>query len=91
MSDVGRKDFYTKAKEEITPDASKSTQDKVMESFTDTTDRVSREMQPDSQKGAGQQAFDKAQRTKDNEVHGGTPETVGEKIKNAVGLGGNNQ
>ncbi|KAL2828998.1 heat shock protein 9/12-domain-containing protein [Aspergillus cavernicola] len=87
MSDTGRKDFFTKAQEEITPDASKSTQDKVKETFTDTTDRVTRGAQPDDQKSTTQQAFDKTQRTHDNEAHGGASETIGQKIKNAVGLG----
>ncbi|KAL3461387.1 heat shock protein 9/12-domain-containing protein [Aspergillus heterothallicus] len=87
MSDTGRKDFSTKAKEEFTPDSTKSTQDKVKEGFTDTTDRISRGIQPDDQKSSTQQAFDKTQRSHDNNVHGGSTETVGQKIKNAVGLG----
>ncbi|KAL4780245.1 heat shock protein 9/12-domain-containing protein [Aspergillus varians] len=89
MSDTGRKDFTTKAKEEITPDATKSTQDKVKETFTDTTDRVSRGLQPDDQKSTGQKAFDKGQRAHDNEAHGGATESIGQKVKNAVGLGDN--
>ncbi|OJJ49192.1 hypothetical protein ASPZODRAFT_129605 [Penicilliopsis zonata CBS 506.65] len=89
MSDAGRKDFTTKAKEEMTPDSSKSTQEKIKESFTDTTDRISRGVQPDSDKGTAQQAFDKTQRSHDNHAHGGSSETIGEKIKNAVGLGDN--
>ncbi|KAL2799665.1 chaperone/heat shock protein Hsp12 [Aspergillus germanicus] len=87
MSDTGRKDFSTKAKEEFTPDSTKSTQDKLKEGFTDTTDRVSRGLQPDDQKSTTQQAFDKGQRSHDNNVHGGSTESVGQKIKNAVGLG----
>ncbi|CEN59608.1 Putative Chaperone/heat shock protein [Source:UniProtKB/TrEMBL;Acc:O13341] [Aspergillus calidoustus] len=87
MSDTGRKDFSTKAKEEFTPDSTKSTQDKVKEGFTDTTDRVTRGLQPDDQKSTTQQAFDKGQRSHDNNVHGGSTETVGQKLKNAVGLG----
>ncbi|KAL5333032.1 heat shock protein 9/12-domain-containing protein [Aspergillus crustosus] len=87
MSDFGRKDFSTKAQEKVTPDASKSTQDKIKESFTDTTDRVARGTQPDDQKSTGQQIFDEGQRTHDREAHGGSAETVGGKLKNAVGLG----
>ncbi|KAL4791246.1 putative chaperone/heat shock protein Hsp12 [Aspergillus venezuelensis] len=87
MSDTGRKDWSTKAKEEITPDSTKSTQDKIKESVTDTGDRISRGLQPDDQKSTGQEAFDKAQRSKDNHKSGGAPQTIGEKVKNAVGLG----
>ncbi|KAJ5379983.1 chaperone/heat shock protein Hsp12 [Penicillium cataractarum] len=86
MSDAGRKDFTTKAKEEITPDASKSTQDKVKETFTDTTDRVARGFQSDDSKSAPQQAFDKTQRTHDNEAHGGATSSIGDKVKGALGL-----
>ncbi|KAL4766092.1 heat shock 9/12 family protein [Aspergillus foveolatus] len=87
MSDFGRKDFSTKAKEEITPDASKSTQERVKETVTDTTDRISRGVQPEDQKSTTQQAFDKSQRVSDREGHGSTPQSIGDKVKNAVGLG----
>ncbi|KAL4944819.1 hypothetical protein BDV06DRAFT_186191 [Aspergillus oleicola] len=89
MSDTGRKDWSTKAKEEITPDSTKSTQDKVKEAVTDTGDRVSRGLQPDDQKSTGQEAYDKAQRSKDNNKDGGAAQTITDKVKNAVGLGGN--
>lgn len=65
MSDAGRKDWSTKAKEEITPDSSKSTIDKTKENFTDGMDKVAGETQSDSSKGAGQSAFDKGKREKD--------------------------
>ena len=42
MSDAGRKDFSTKAKESVIPDSSKSTQSKVSEAFTDTGDKLAR-------------------------------------------------
>ncbi|OJJ02553.1 hypothetical protein ASPVEDRAFT_42050 [Aspergillus versicolor CBS 583.65] len=88
MSDTGRKDFTTKAQEKLTPDATKSTQDKVKETVTDTTDRFTRGAQSDEDKGAAQKFFDKGQRAHDNEAHGGATETIGDKVKNAVGLGG---
>ena len=65
MSDIGRKDFSTKAKEQMTPDSSKSTLDKAKEGVTDTADRVMGETQPDSQKSTSQSAFDKGKREKD--------------------------
>ncbi|PYI21345.1 putative chaperone/heat shock protein Hsp12 [Aspergillus japonicus CBS 114.51] len=89
MSDTGRKDFSTKAKEEITPDSTKSTQDKVKETFTDTTDRLARGTQSDNSKSTTQEAFDKTQRSHDNHAHGGSSQSIGDKIKNAVGLGDN--
>jgi hypothetical protein len=65
MSDTGRKDLSTKAKEEMTPDSSKSTLDRTKENVTDTMDRAHAETQSDTSKGAGQAAFDKGKREKD--------------------------
>ncbi|KAJ5990111.1 hypothetical protein N7499_010638 [Penicillium canescens] len=87
MSDAGRKDFSTKAKEEITPDSTKSTQDKVKETVTDTSDRVARGFQTDESKGAGQETFDKTQRSHDNNAHGGASGSIVDKAKHLVGLG----
>ncbi|KAL3253195.1 hypothetical protein ABHI18_009667 [Aspergillus niger] len=89
MSDSGRKDFSTKAKEEMTPDSAKSTQDKVKETVTDTGDRIARGFQSDDSKSSPQEAFDKTQRSHDNNAHGGATSSIGDKIKNAVGLGDN--
>ncbi|KAH0538516.1 hypothetical protein FGG08_004903 [Glutinoglossum americanum] len=86
MSDPGRKDFSTKAREEITPDSTKSTQDKVKETFTDTTDRLARGIQSDESKSTGQGTFDKTQRASDREGHGGTTQSVGDKVKGTLGL-----
>lgn len=63
--------FPTEAKEELTPDSTKSTQDKVKETVTDTTDRTTRGLQTDDSKGVGQETFDKTQRASDNHGHGG--------------------
>ncbi|KAJ5206128.1 Heat shock protein 9/12 [Penicillium cf. griseofulvum] len=89
MSGIGRKDFTTKAKEELTPDSTKSTQDKVKETVTDTTDRASRALQADDSKGVRQEAFDKTQRASDNHGHGGATGSISDKVKGALGLGGN--
>jgi len=51
--------FFAEAKEEATPDSSKSTQQKAKETVTDTTDRVARGVKPDEQKSGTQAAFDK--------------------------------
>ncbi|RHZ73149.1 hypothetical protein CDV55_108959 [Aspergillus turcosus] len=87
MSDAGRKDFSTKAKEEITPDSTKSTQQKIKEGVTDTGDRVARGLQTDESKSGTQEAFDKTQRSHDNHAHGGATGSIGDKVKHAVGLG----
>jgi hypothetical protein len=42
MSDFARKDFSTKMKEGVTPDTTKSTQQKVKEAVTDSGDKVAR-------------------------------------------------
>ncbi|KAI9818018.1 MAG: DNA methyltransferase Dim-2 [Phylliscum demangeonii] len=83
MSDPLRKDFSTKAKEAFTPDSTKSTQEKVKEGVTDTTDRLARGLQPDGTKSTTQSAFDHAERSSDREVHGGTGETILDKAKDA--------
>ncbi|KAF2000452.1 putative chaperone/heat shock protein Hsp12 [Amniculicola lignicola CBS 123094] len=86
MSDAGRKDLHTKIGEGITPDSTKSTQQKVTETFTDGTDKLARGLQPDSQKGIGQETSDKLGRSKDREVHGSSGGSILDKTKNALGL-----
>jgi hypothetical protein len=66
----------TEAKEELTPDSSKSTQQKLSENVTDTADRVVRGGQPDDSKSNVQSTFDKTQRTSDNEAHGGATNSM---------------
>ncbi|KAF8424133.1 putative chaperone/heat shock protein Hsp12 [Tirmania nivea] len=87
MSDIGRKDFSTTAQEKLTPDSSKSTLDKTKETITNTADRIAAGTQPDSSKSTSQEAFDKTRREKDQQVHGGTSESVIDKVKNTIGLG----
>ena len=41
----------------------------------------------DSNKTTAQSLGDKMGRTKDNEVHGSTGESVGDKVKGALGMG----
>lgn len=55
----------------MTPDSAKSTQDKVKETVSDTTDRVTRGTQPDESKSNTQEAYDKGQRMHENQSHGG--------------------
>jgi len=93
MSDPGRKDFSTRAKEEVTPDSSKSATEKVKETVTDTKDRIARGLKPDEQKGPGQEAFDKTLRVHESEPHESTTHTVGDtvkgtgdKVKGALGM-----
>jgi len=85
MSDQGRKDFITQAKEKITPDSTKSTQEKAKESLTGTTDRIARGVQGDESKSTGQEIHDKAQRTTDRQ-EGGTLHNIGDKVKGALSM-----
>lgn len=87
MSDAGRKDFSTKMTEGMVPDSSKSTQQKMKETVTDTGDKIARGVQPDDQKSAGQNLTDKMGRSKDREVHGSSGGSILDKAKDAVGLG----
>ncbi|KAE9981987.1 hypothetical protein BLS_006739 [Venturia inaequalis] len=84
-SDLGRKDFSTKAKESMTPDSTKSTGTKIAESVTGAGDKVAR-AGPDSEKSTGQSLGDKVGRSKDEHVHGGTHESIADKTKHALGL-----
>jgi hypothetical protein len=66
----------TEAEEKLTPDSTKSTQQKVSETITDIADRVVRGGQTDDSKSTTQAAFDKAQRASDNAVHGGVTSSM---------------
>ncbi|PNS21246.1 hypothetical protein CAC42_1025 [Sphaceloma murrayae] len=85
MSEAGRKDFSDKVGEKMTPDSSKSTTDKIKEGVTDTTDKAARGVQPDSSKSNTQETADKLGRSKDSNTDN---KPMGDKIKDAVGLGG---
>ncbi|KAK5699790.1 hypothetical protein LTR97_005921 [Elasticomyces elasticus] len=88
MSDLGRKDFSTKASEKMTPDSSKSTVDKVTESITNTGDSVSRNTVPGEQKSTSQKAADAVSNTKHNAQHDAKTDdkSMVDKAKDAVGL-----
>ncbi|KAH8151791.1 uncharacterized protein LAJ45_04413 [Morchella importuna] len=81
MSDLGRKDFTTKAKEEITPDNSKSTAQKLKEGVTDTADRAAGAVNPDENKSTTQSVFDSGRREKDAHTEGPI-----DKVKNTLGM-----
>jgi len=83
MTDAGRKDFSTKAKESMQPDSSKSTTDKVSESVSGAGDKAARAVQPDNDKSSSQAIGDKVGRSKDDH----TGESVMDKTKNALGMG----
>ncbi|RHZ56149.1 heat shock 9/12 family protein [Aspergillus thermomutatus] len=87
MSDTGRKDFSTKAQEKMTPDSQKSTMDRMKETVTDATDRMTGSAQSDNQKSYTQQAYDSLRGEKDNQAHGSSTQTMGQKAKDAMGLG----
>ena len=68
--------MHAEAKEELTPDSTKSTQDKIKEGVTDTTDRFARGAQSDESKSAPQEVADKTQRAHDNHAHGGATSSM---------------
>jgi hypothetical protein len=74
----------------MTPDSSKSTTEKMKETFTGAGDKVARGAVPDSEKSTGQSVSDKFGRSKDDTVHGGTGESILDKTKNTLGLGDKN-
>ncbi|KAL1602617.1 hypothetical protein SLS60_006034 [Paraconiothyrium brasiliense] len=86
MSDHGRKDLHTKIGEGITPDSTKSTQQKMKETVTDTGDKFARGAQPDHDKSLGQEASDKVSRSHDREAHGSSGGSILDKTKGALGL-----
>jgi hypothetical protein len=50
--------------------------DKMKETFTDATDRVSGSAQGDNQKSYSQQAFDSMRGEKDDQAHGSSTQTM---------------
>ncbi|KAG0643487.1 heat shock protein 9/12-domain-containing protein [Tuber brumale] len=84
MTETLRKDFSTKAREEITPDSSKSTLDRAKESVTDTADRVASGLQSDQHKSNTQEIFDKTRREKDHQRD--NSESLLDKTKHALGV-----
>ncbi|QIW99952.1 hypothetical protein AMS68_005470 [Peltaster fructicola] len=84
MTDSGRKNLSDKIGDAVQPDSSKSTLDRMGDNLTGAGDKIARDAVPDSQKSTTQSVSDKFSREKDSS---GAGETVGDKIKNAVGLG----
>lgn len=60
----------------MTPDSQKSTMDKMKETVTDATDRLTGSAQGDSQKSYSQQAYDSIRGGADNQTHGSSTETM---------------
>ncbi|KAG0136033.1 heat shock protein 9/12-domain-containing protein [Tuber indicum] len=84
MSETFRKDFSTQAREEITPDSSKSTLDRAKESVTGTADRAAGGLQSDHHKSNTQEAFDRTRREKDSQKD--NSESLLDKTKHALGV-----
>ncbi|KAF2404586.1 hypothetical protein EJ06DRAFT_470162 [Trichodelitschia bisporula] len=58
MSEAGRKDFTTQAKEKATPDSQKSVLDQTAETATGAYDRAAGALQPESEKSTSQKLGD---------------------------------
>ncbi|EST09830.1 Heat shock protein 9/12 [Kalmanozyma brasiliensis GHG001] len=79
MSDAGRQDFTDKASSAIKPDSQKGLGEKAKENL----DKAAATVQPDSTKSDSQKAGDKLSGSDKSD------ESIIDKAKNAVGLGGN--
>ncbi|MCJ1253975.1 hypothetical protein MMC24_001789 [Lignoscripta atroalba] len=76
MADAGRKNVSTRAKEDMTPNSMKSTQEKLRENTSNAADRVSRGATKDD-------SNDRTQGGSDNTSN------VGDKMKGSLGIGKN--
>jgi hypothetical protein len=84
MSDTGRQDFTDKAKSSLKPDSQKSTTEKIGDSAKGTADSVASTFQPEGEKSNSQKAGDTfSSNSNENQ------DSLVDKAKNAVGLGGN--
>ncbi|PWZ02823.1 hypothetical protein BCV70DRAFT_214337 [Testicularia cyperi] len=80
MSDAGRQDFTDKASSALKPDSQKGVGEKAKENL----DKAAATLQPDSTKSDSQKLGDKVSGSDKSD------ESIIDKAKNAVGLGGNN-
>ncbi|KAL9090936.1 MAG: hypothetical protein Q9159_001679 [Coniocarpon cinnabarinum] len=84
---MSRLPSLSEVSETITPDSTKSEQQKLKEGATDVGDKLGRSAQSDDSKSTTQKISDKTGRSKDEHEHGGTAGGITDTIKNATGLG----
>ncbi|KPI42882.1 uncharacterized protein AB675_2021 [Cyphellophora attinorum] len=75
MSDANRKSLHSRMFDKVTPSMMKSRKEVAKENATGKADDATRDAQPDSTKGAVQEAVDKVDRAGDAIVHGDKPHT----------------
>ncbi|KIP05107.1 hypothetical protein PHLGIDRAFT_108674 [Phlebiopsis gigantea 11061_1 CR5-6] len=85
MSDNFRQSFGDKAEAKLKPDSEKSTTEHIGDMFKGKADSAASTAQPASEKSYTQQAGDALS----GNSNGGTEPSIGQKVKNAVGLGEN--
>jgi len=85
MSDNMRQSFGDKAEAKLKPDSEKSTTEHIGDKFKGNADSAASSAQPASEKSTTQKVGD-AFSSNSNE---GTDQSLGQKAKNAVGLGNN--
>ncbi|KZT28993.1 hypothetical protein NEOLEDRAFT_689267 [Neolentinus lepideus HHB14362 ss-1] len=85
MSDTGRQSFTDKAGAALKPDSQKSFTEHIGDKLSGTADSAASTVQPQSEKSYTQKAGDTLSGNSNN-----NQESLLDKAKNAVGLGGNN-
>ncbi|KAF5389919.1 hypothetical protein D9757_003688 [Collybiopsis confluens] len=85
MSDTGRQSFTDKAGAAIKPDSEKTTTEHVGDKLKGTADSVASTLQPQGEKSTSQKVGDTFSSNSND-----TDDSLLNKAKNAVGLGGSN-
>ncbi|KAI0085161.1 heat shock protein 9/12-domain-containing protein [Irpex rosettiformis] len=85
MSDTGRQSLTDKASNALKPDSEKSTTEHLGDKFKGTADSIASSLQPSSEKSTTQKVGDAVS----GNSNAGTDRSMGQKVKDAVGLGDN--
>ncbi|KAJ3519277.1 hypothetical protein NM688_g9323 [Phlebia brevispora] len=86
MSDTGRQSLTDKASAALKPDSEKSTTEHIGDKFKGNADSAASSVQPSSEKSYTQQIGDAFS----SNSNAGTEPSIGDRIKNAVGMGDSN-
>ncbi|KAF7793876.1 hypothetical protein EIP86_004998 [Pleurotus ostreatoroseus] len=85
MSDTGRQSLTDKAGAALKPDSEKSTTEHIGDKFKGNADSAASSMEPSSQKSYTQKIGDAFS----SNSNSGTEPSMGERVKNAMGMGDN--
>lgn len=84
MADAGRQSFTDKAESKLKPDSSKTTTEKIGDTFKGTGDKAAREVQPQGTKSNTQGVADSLGHSKDEHKNQGG--SVVDKVKDTLGM-----